>query len=179
MQYENSLTNIPYDSKIQKLAILFVFDKMSIPMTEATLLDICTSENNWLGYMECKQYLDELIDSNLLYRLPKSELVNITQDGVSCLSMFFTRMPSSLRESITVYVNANRLRYKKKQSYFCDYLKNSDGTFTVIMRINTDLSTIMEIKLVVASRQHAEYIYKCWVEKASHIYSLVHDSLLE
>ena len=41
------------DSKIQKLVILFVFEKMAIPLTEATVLDVCSSENDWLSYMEC------------------------------------------------------------------------------------------------------------------------------
>ena len=59
------------DSKEQKLVILFVFDKMSIPLSEATVLDMCTSDNSWLTYMECKQYLAELLDTNLIYRVPK------------------------------------------------------------------------------------------------------------
>lgn len=168
-----------FDSKIKKLVILFLFEKMSIPLTEEAILDICTSENEWLGYMECKQFLDELIDSNLLYKVPKSELINITQDGVGCLSMFYTRMPTSMREDIAAYVNQNRLRFKKKQSYFCDYSKNADGSYTVLMRINTDLSPLLDMKLVVANRQHAKYIYKNWEEKASQIYAILHDNLLE
>ena len=169
----------PSDSKIQKLVILFVFDKMAIPMTEDTMLDLCTSDNEWLSYMDCKQYLGELLDTNLLYHVPKSELINITQDGVSCLSLFYTRIPSSLRDAIMDYVNENRMRFKKRQSYFADYSKNSDGTYTVIMRINTEYATLMELKLVVASAQHARYIYKSWVDKASSTYAMLHDSLLE
>ena len=152
---------------------------MSIPISEDTLLDICTSDNDWLPYMECKQYLSELIDTNLLYVVPKSELLNITQDGVSCLSLFYTRIPSSLRDAISEYVNENRMRYKKRQSYFSDYSKNADGTYTVIMRINSEYATLMELKLVVSSAQHAKYIYKCWVDKASATYAMLHESLLE
>ena len=175
----NSNFNAPQDSKVQKLVILFVFEKMAIPISEETLLDICCSDNEWLPYMECKQYLYELIDSNLLYHVPKSDLINITQDGVSCLSIYYARIPSSLRDSISSYVNENRMRFKKRQSYFCDYSKNADGTYTVIMRINTDYSTLMELKLVVASPQHAKYLYKSWVDKASQTYALLHDILLE
>ena len=126
---------VPLDSKVQKLVILFVFDRMAIPLSENTLLDICSAENNWVPYMECKQYLSELIDTNLLYRVPKSDCINITQDGVSCLAMFFSRIPSSLRDDINLFVRDNRMRFKKRQSYFCDYSKNADGTYTVIMRI--------------------------------------------
>ncbi len=169
----------PTDSKVQKLIILFIFEKMAIPISEETLLELCTSENEWLTYMECKQYLAELIETNLLYHVPKGGLINITQDGVSCLGLFYTRIPSSLRDAITDFVNENRMRFKKRQSYFADYSKNSDGTYTVIMRINTDFSTLMELKLVVSSSQHARYIYKNWVDKASSVYSMLHDNLLE
>lgn len=167
------------DSKVQKLIILFVFDRMAIPLSEATLLDICSSENDWLSYMDCKQFLSELIDTNLLYRVPKSDCISITQDGVGCLALFFTRIPSSVRDDINAYARENRMRFKKKQSYFCDYSKNADGTYTVIMKINNDISTLMEIKLVVGNRQHAKYIYKNWVDKAAGVYSLIYDTLLD
>ncbi len=167
------------DSKVQKLIILFVFDKMAIPLSEATLLDVCTSDNNWLTYMECKQYLAELIDTNLVYRVPKTDNLNITQDGVSCLALFFTRIPASVRDDITNYTRENRMRFKKRQSYFCDYSKNADGTYTVLMRINNDSSTLMELKMVVANRQVAKFIYKNWVDKASSTYAILHDTLLD
>ncbi len=179
MDYEQDNVSQRLDSKIQKLVILFVFDRMAIPMSEAVLLDICTSENDWLGYMDCKQYLTELLETNLLYRVPKSDCINITQDGIGCLALFFTRIPSSIRDDINAYARENRMRFKKRQSYFCDYSKNADGTYTVIMRINSDIATLMELKLVVANRQLAKYLYKSWVDKASQTYALIHDTLLD
>ena len=144
MDFEQDGIPTRLDSKIQKLIILFVFDKMAISLSEAALLDICTSENDWLTYMDCKQYLGELLDTNLLYRVPKSEYINITQDGIGCLALFFTRIPASIRDDINAYARENRMRYKKRQSYFCDYSKNADGTYTVIMKINSDIATLME-----------------------------------
>lgn len=179
MDLTNSKTTIPMDSKIQKLVILFVFEKMAIPLTEATVLDICSSENDWLSYMDCKQYLSELVDTNLVYRVPKSECLNITQDGISCLALFFTRIPSSIRDEITAYARDNRMRFKKRQSYFCDYSKNADGTYTVIMKINNESTTLMELKMVVANRSLAKFMYKSWVDKASQTYALLHDTLLD
>lgn len=179
IDFSDENKSMPLDSKVQKLVILFVFEKMAIPLAEATVLDICSSDNNWLTYMECKQYLAELIETNLVYRVPKSECLNITQDGISCLALFFTRIPSSVRDEITAYTRDNRMRFKKRQSYFCDYSKNADGTYTVILKINNDISTLMELKLVVANRQLAKYLYKTWVDKASQTYSLIHDTLLD
>jgi len=170
---------IPLDSKVQKLIILMVFEKMSIPLKESTVLDICSSDNNWLSYMECKQYLTELIETNLLYRVPRSDYINITEDGSSCLALFFTRIPAHIREEIAQYTRENRMRYKRRQSYPCDYSKNVDGTYTVILKVNNDITTLMELKLVVANRQLATYLYKNWEDKASIIYSLIHENLLD
>ncbi len=167
------------DSKIQKLIVLFVFEKMAIPLEESTVLDLCTSDNNWLSYIDCKQYLDELLETNLLYRVPRSDYISITQDGISCLSLFFPRIPSHIREEITNYTRENRMRYKRKQQYFCDYSKNSDGTYTVIMKIKNDITTLMELRLIVNDRQTAKYIFKNWTEKASETFALIHDTLLE
>ena len=40
------------DSSLNKLILLFVFDKMEVPLSENTVLDMCTSSNNWLAYMD-------------------------------------------------------------------------------------------------------------------------------
>ena len=164
--YSQTSSPVPMDSKTQKLIILFVFEQMGIPLAEATVLDMCSSDNTWLTYMECKQYLGELIETNLIYKVPKSECLNITQDGIACLSLFFTRIPS-------------HIRYRKRQSYFCDYSKNADGSYTVLMKINNDSSTLMEMKLVVSNRQIAKYIYKNWVDKASKMYEQIYDTLID
>ncbi|MDD4839644.1 MAG: DUF4364 family protein [Clostridia bacterium] len=177
--YEEHAPANPLDSKIQKLIVLFVFEKMAIPLEESTVLDLCTADNNWLGYMDCKQFIAELLETNLLYRVPKSEYLNITQDGISCLALFFTRIPSHVRDEITQYTRENRMRYKRRQSYFCDYSKNADGTYTVVMKVNNDITTLMELKLIVANRQLAKYLYKSWVDKASITYSLIHETLLD
>ena len=44
------------DSTTNKWILLFIFDKMEIPLTENSIMDICTNKNNWLKYMDCKEY---------------------------------------------------------------------------------------------------------------------------
>ena len=68
--------------------------------------------------MECKQYLAELLDTNLVYRVPKSDMLGITQDGVSCLSLFFTKIPSSIRDEIVEYARENRNALQKTPIIF-------------------------------------------------------------
>ena len=56
------------NSTVNKLILLFVMDKMEIPLTENSILDICSSRNNWLNYMECKELLYQLLETKFLYK---------------------------------------------------------------------------------------------------------------
>lgn len=57
------------DSTVSKLTLLFILEKMEIPLTENSIIDICTSRNDWLNYMECKDVLYQLIEANLCISL--------------------------------------------------------------------------------------------------------------
>ena len=102
----------------------------------------------------------------------------ITSDGRECLKHFYTQIPLSLREEITENVKENRLNYRKKQDYISDYFKNSDGTYTVLLRIDTTTMPLMELKIVIQSRNTAKWIYKTWSDKAPSLYESILDNLM-
>ena len=169
------------DELYDKLILLFVFDKMEIPITEKTLLDLCCADNNWLNYMVCKEILPQLIEAGFVFvtNSAQGQLLNITNDGRECLNHFFTRIPSTLREEIFAYIKANRISYRRKQEYFSDYYKNPDGSYTVYLKILGPTQPMMELKLVVPDRTKAKWIYKNWEENASNIYGLLYSNLVE
>ena len=51
------------NTTINKLILLFVFDKMEIPLTENTVIEMCSSRNTWITYMECTEALGQLIEA--------------------------------------------------------------------------------------------------------------------
>ncbi len=166
-----------------KLVVLFVMEKFEMPLTEDTLLSICCTENNWLRYLYCKQVLNELIKSGFVNRttLPGNNvsLLRITSDGRSCIAYFYNELPLSLREEITAFVKNNRLEYRKKQEFVSDFFRNSDGTFTVVLKIQDLKRVLMELKLIVDSRALAVSIRNSWGETAPDMYRAIHDILLE
>jgi hypothetical protein len=174
--------HLPVDSSINKLIILFVFDKMETPLTENTVLDMCCSANNWVSYMDCQPILNNLKELGWISRLNNAQpepLYTITPDGRVCLANFFIKIPASLREEITIFIKQNKLNYRKKQECTADYFKNNDGTYTVFLKIIEPTGSLMELKFVVATRKAAKDIYKKWEEKASGLYSLLYDSLVD
>lgn len=174
--------DVANNSKISKLVVLFVFDKMEIPLTEETILDMCCSQNAWVSYMLCKEILSDLIESGFLATTISKTNVKyftITNEGRMCLNYFFVNIPSSLRDEISEYVKTNRINFRRKQEYFRDYSRNDDGSYTVVLKILDPTGAKLDMKLNVSNRQNAQNIYKKWEQKASQVYASLYDILLD
>ena len=172
------------DSTISKLILLFILEKMEIPVTESTILDICTSRNDWINYMECKEIIYDLIQTNLIYKTDgkeREQKYNITYDGRDCLSHFYQRIPSAKRDEIALYVKENRAHYKRSQEYLSDYRKNNDGSYTVILKIQQQIADepLYELKILAPSRKSAIEACKKWTNIASSVYETTYESLID
>ena len=177
-------TSFVADDMVNKLILLFVLEKMEIPLTENSILDICTSRNTWLGYMDCKEVLHQLVESKFIYTPSETKTesrYNLTYEGRNCLSMFFQRIPLSLRENITVFCKKNRTYFKRSQEYVAEYYKNSDGSYTVAFRINEPLvpDALLEIKIKTSTRASAIEACKKWRDSAPNTYEFLFETLLD
>ena len=169
------------DNFLNKLILLFVFDKMEVPLSKSTIESMCCQANDWLSFMDCAPTLAQLQENGFIYELESSgvPLYSITPSGRVCLADFFVRIPTSTRESIAHFVKQNRNVYKKKQEYISDYYMNKDGTYTVFLKIIEPVGSQLELKIVVPSRQTAKNIYKKWEEKAENVYSAIYENLVD
>lgn len=177
------------DSTLNKLILLYVFETMDVPITGKTIIEMCSSRNLWLTYMDCTMAVNELLDSGLIYRSCKEKIVEsgIISDALlqyharrtAVSRPFYTRIPSTLRSEITEYVKENRMAYRRKQEYYRNYYKNNDGTYTVHMKIVDPVQTTLELKLNVTNRETAKAVYNKWEEKAAQIYYFLHEELID
>lgn len=170
------------DKTVNKLILLFLFDKMEVPLTESTILDICCTTNGWIPYMDCKPLIPELVETGFLYELKTTYtdyLYKITSEGTDCLGHFYSRIPISLREIITEFVKENRMKYKRKQEYEADYYKNDDGTYTVLLKIVDEVNPVMRLEFTVPTKAAARAIWKSWEIKAPHVYSSIYELIIE
>ncbi len=169
------------DTTISKLILLYVFDQMEIPVTAETLNEMCCSQNNWLSYMTLTEVLPELVDARFLVTTGNgnSEYYKITQEGRNCVSYFFMKIPSSVRDEIRAFIRLNRQTFKRKQEYFKDYFKNKDGTYTVRLKITDPTSTKLELILNVANRAEAITVFKKWDNAASEVYGDLYKILID
>jgi hypothetical protein len=169
------------ETSINKLIILFVFDKMESALSERTILDMCSSSNNWMGYMDCVNVIHKLIDDNFICIVNEDEdtLYTITPDCRETLANFYINIPKSVREEISQFVKKNSARYRNRQECRSDYFQNVDGTYTVYLRILAPVNPILELKFVVPDKKTAKTIYKKWEEKAADVYSVIYENLCD
>ena len=174
------------DQTANKLILLFMLDKMEIPLTENSVLEICTSKNNWLNYMECKDILWQLVKNKFVWykedeSSPAEGKYSITSEGRDCLSHFYGKIPPSIRETIADFCKKNRISFKRAQEYVPTFHKNSDGTHTVVLRINNpqDVQPLLKIQIKTDSRRGAMNACKRWEEKAPSIYEYILENLLD
>ena len=169
------------ETSINKLIILFVFDKMDGTISERTLVDMCSSSNNWMGYMDCLNVIHKLIDDNFICIVNEDDdaLYSITPDGRESLANFYINIPKSVREEISQFVKKNSARYRNKQDCRSDYFQNMDGTYTVALKILGPVQPLLELKFVVPDKKTAKVIYKKWEEKAADLYSVIYENLCD
>ncbi len=172
------------DNTIQKIKLLYLLEQMEIPLTENNLIDICTSRNTWLTYLDLKEAMIELLQVGFIIEMPvenEESRYSITLDGRSCLAHFYFRIPKDIRDKIISYAQENRMNYKKIQEYVADYTKNKDGTYTVSFKIKESMlsSSLLEIKLKTPTRHSAVEASKKWTDKAPKVYEFIYDNFLD
>lgn len=169
---------------VNKLILLYFMDKMDVALTESSILRACYYENPWLEYMDCMSALNQLHESGFLFRslYEKMPYYTITPDGRECISHFYTRIPSSIRTSISEYVKDNRLAIRRKQEYTTSYQLNPDRSYSVILKIidpTNPTKVTMDLKFVVPNKEIAKAVAEKWSNKAAKIYADLYEQLVD
>lgn len=170
------------ETSVNKLIVLFVFDKMESALSERTIVEMCTSGNNWLNYMDCVELLPKLLDDGFLCRVSSADeepLYTITNDGRESLNNFYINIPKSRREEISAFIKKNSGKLRNRQECKSDYYQNVDGTYTVLLKILAPGQPMLDLKFVVPDKKTAQNIYKNWESKALELYSAIYETLVD
>ena len=131
--------------------------------------------------------IEEFFEECLKEKNPKIYFHNLKFDGSFLLNYLISNGyelvidPKDIREKITAYTQDNRMNLKRSQEYVSEYTKNSDGTYTVMLKIKEPVltSSLLELKLKVPNRQAAVEASKRWKDKAPNIYEVIFENLLD
>ena len=169
------------ETSVNKLILLFLFDKMESPLSESTIVDMCSEPNEWVNYWDCRVLIKKLLADNFTCEIPGGDepLYTITPEGRDTLANFYIKIPRSVREDISRFVKNNSAKYRMRQECRSDYFQNKDGSYTVFLKILAPVQPMLELKFVVPDKKTANNIYKKWDDKAAELYSVVYETLVD
>jgi hypothetical protein len=175
----------PNTIQVNALLLLFVFDKMDIPLTEQSALEICYCRQTLMEYMDYKTAFGLCTEKKWIVEMPDAASPNannyfmLTDNGRMCLASMYTMIPSSLRAEVVDYVNANRMQHRRMQEYLASYVMNPDGSYTVTLKIAEPAQTIVEVRIAVPDRATAKVMEERWCEKAPLAYTALREILFD
>lgn len=167
-----------------KLLLLFVLEKLEMPINEDILLQMCSLDNNWIPYFCFGQLIQELTSARFINRKlddnnKKDFVLTLSEDGKICLSHFFKDIYKSVRNDVTNYIRNNKLIYRKKQEFACNYSKNADGSYIVVCAILNVETPIFELKFNVPTLAKAVSVSNAWQNKATEVYKTYLDMIID
>lgn len=167
-----------------KLLILFILEKLEMPINEDILLQMCSLDNDWIPYLCFSQYVSELAGAGFINRYAdemsgKDYVLSLSEDGKVCLSHFFNDIYKSVRDDVTAYIRNNKLLYRKKQEFSCNYVRLADGTYKVTCAVLNVESPVFEVTFNVPTLAKAIAIRNKWQGKATDFYRVYTDLLID
>ncbi len=169
------------DNVLSKLILLYLIDKMDIPLSNSQISQFALEEN-LMSYFVLQQTLAELVQDGYLDKAQSNNTTRYTviAEGSTALEYFENNIPQEIRTKINKYVFANRQTVKKEfetaANYFYDQLNNE---FNVKCGIYENDKSLMEINVSVATKSQARLICSNWKNGVSKMYGNILKQLIE
>lgn len=157
-----------------KLLLLYLFNKIKFPMSNNQLTQIIL-ENNFINYFTLQQYIFEMVSSNLIAYTEedgKSRIV-ITEKGINVLSFFENRISKEKLDKVNLYLSSNLDNIKREVAISSDYTIDENNNFVVDLKAMENETTLIDVKLSVASNKQARELCEKWRNNSSELYKKI------
>lgn len=169
------------NSAVNKLLILYLINKMDIPMSQ-TQVSQFVLEEEYMDYFMLQQMLTENVEKNYLEAVKENNETRytVTDEGITLLDYFDRQIPINIRNRITKYVAENRKDFKRDYEITANYFYGNDmNDFIVKCGLYEDEVVLMEINLSVVSKEQAKFICNNWKANVSTIYGNILTALIQ
>jgi len=162
-----------------KLAILYFFDSLGIPLTNEQVTDFFVNKY-LMNYFDLQQFLAELFETEHLCYMESrnSNFYSITERGKETLRLFSSRIDTYTRNMIEDFVLANRSRLKRESQLIADYKRLENNEYLAVLKVMEGTITLIELKLNLTTMEQAKSVCEKWKVKAPEVYKKIMESLI-
>lgn len=161
-----------------KLIILYILDKLDLPLEKFQLSNIVL-ENNFLNYFTLQQCLLEIESSDLvIIEGEDTPLWRISSQGRKAVNFLSDFLTIRIKKTIDRYVQTNKLTIKKESEVKSSYRKLNEDEYIVTMKALENGMELISLELNVVSASQAQQISENWKKNAEQVYGMIIGSLL-
>ncbi|GAA0718252.1 DUF4364 family protein [Clostridium malenominatum] len=170
--------NDTLDLAENKLLLLYIFDKIKLPITNNQVTQIIL-ENNFINYFTLQQYLSELVSSNFLKynKVEHKQRLEITERGSKVLTLFSNRLSQNKLDIINDYLEKEINNIKKEVTILSDYTIEDNNKYIVNLKALENDELLIDIKLTLSSNTEARDICNKWKNHSSELYKEIFNLL--
>ncbi|GAB6086811.1 DUF4364 family protein [Alkaliphilus crotonatoxidans] len=163
----------------KKLLLLYIFEKLEIPITHSQITDFVL-ENDLMNYFMFQQFFSELQESGFIIEEHKEQQqFIITDKGRNTLKYFINRLSREQLEKIDHLLSIKKKQLLKRAEVEADYVKLDENDVLVTLKVIERDTPLINISLNVANTKQAKIICQNWKENTQKIYSNLISMLIE
>ncbi|MGO1581341.1 MAG: DUF4364 family protein [Peptoniphilaceae bacterium] len=160
-------TNI-FELAQNKLLILYIIDKANKLFSEDELTSFMLT-HDFLNYFYFKQYLNELLDSNLI-EINSEDNFYITEDGKKTLDLFISRIDNEIKNKANNYLKVYKKNKIDEKSIVAKIFKDDCSRIFVNLIIKEIDYEILNLHIEAANEDYANLICEKFKNNPENLY---------
>lgn len=163
-----------------KLTILYFTRTCDLDITREQLYRAMV-ENDCMSYFDFQSAMHELEEDGFIAAIPRvfGQGYRVSARGEETLRMFEESLPASLRDKLMQYAAESREPMRRETQLTTGMEEQKSGGYRVHLKAQEQSTVVLDIELLVASRDMAQRIRANWEEASSGIYSYLLAHLLK
>lgn len=139
-----------------KLIILYIIKSANHLFNDEELSRFVL-EKDLINYFYLQQYIQELIESNLL-SIDDNNNYFITEDGATALNLFINKIPNEIIDKLVDQLTKYKKETIREQSIISEYSKDDYGKVYVNLAIKENSIIIFNLNFEVPTEDYAKII---------------------
>ena len=157
---------------LYKLMILYMLDKVNIPLTGTQISDFILMKE-YTDFQHLQQALQELTSTGLISEqsLHNTTRYSITDDGAQTLGFFGKQIPASIVADMDEYLEANSFNMRCEIESTSDYMKSGNQDYLVHCEVRDGKNLVIGLDISVPDEESARLVSANWSSKSTDIYA--------
>lgn len=156
---------------LYKLMILYMLDRVDFPLTGSQISQFIL-DRGYTDYFTFQISINELIENNFIKpTLERNHsLYEITEQGKEAVELFEFKVSDSIKIDILDYLKEQKIELRNESAISADYYP-INNEYVTQLSIKERNQTLLEVKLMVPTKEQAIHICDSWQDKSEEIYA--------